>query len=218
MHILSIEKITYKSGNLEILKGISAEVDEGDCISIIGQSGSGKSTLLKICADLLPLSSGRLIFEGKDYKTYNPIMLRRQISYCVQVPQLFGKYVYENVEFPFKIRKEDVDSKRISELLENFKLEEDILAKEIHALSGGEKQRIALIRNLLYTPKILLLDEATASLDADNAEIVEAYVKKLNKEGTTVLWVTHNLEQSTSIFNKRMIISDGKIENMEVIK
>lgn len=218
MKILSIKNVTYKSEDLEILKGVSFDVDKGDCISIVGQSGSGKSTLLKIFADLLPISSGDVYFNGECYDSYDPIELRRKISYCVQIPQLFGRNVYENLEFPFKIRKEQVDKVKVIKLLERFNLDESFLEKDINSLSGGEKQRISIIRNLLYTPDILLLDEATSALDAENAKVVEKYVQELNDSGVTVLWITHSMAQSEGIFNKRLTLSEGRVQCMEVLK
>ena len=129
---------------------------------------------------------------------------------------MFGKSVCENLEFPFKIRKEKVNKQRIVKLLERFNIDESFLEKDIISLSGGEKQRISIIRNLLYTPDIILLDEATSSLDLENAKIVEEYVQELNDLGVTVLWITHSMEQSEKIFNKR--ITEGKIKCMEVLR
>lgn len=217
MNILRLKEVSYNSGNDKILNGISFAVKKGDCISIVGQSGSGKSTLLKLCADLIPISSGQIYFKEKCYTNYNPVELRKLVSYCVQIPYLFGNTVYDNLEFPFKVRNEKVDKNKIKMLLNKFNLDESYLEKDINFLSGGEKQRIAIIRNLIYTPEILLLDEATASLDKKNASIVENYIKELNKNGVTVLWVTHNEEQSKSIFNKRIVISEGKVSKMEEI-
>lgn len=218
MNILSIKDVFYNVGDLEILKGISFDIEKGDCISIVGQSGSGKSTLLKLCADMIPITSGNIYFNGKCYTRYNPIELRKKISYCLQTPELFGKSVCENLEFPFKIRKEKVNKQRIVKLLERFNIDESFLEKDIISLSGGEKQRISIIRNLLYTPDIILLDEATSSLDLENAKIVEEYVQELNDLGVTVLWITHSMEQSEKIFNKRITISEGKIKCMEVLR
>lgn len=218
MNILSIKDVFYNMGDLEILKGISFDIEKGDCMSIVGQSGSGKSTLLKLCADMIPITSGNIYFNGKCYTRYNPIELRKKISYCLQTPELFGKSVCENLEFPFKIRKEQVNKQRIVKLLERFNIDESFLDKDIISLSGGEKQRISIIRNLLYTPDIILLDEATSSLDLENAKIVEEYVQELNDLGVTVLWITHSMEQSEKIFNKRITISEGKIKCMEVLR
>lgn len=218
MNILSIKDVFYNMGDLEILKGISFDIEKGDCMSIVGQSGSGKSTLLKLCADMIPITGGNIYFNGKCYTRYNPIELRKKISYCLQTPELFGKSVCENLEFPFKIRKEKVNKQRIVKLLERFNIDESFLDKDIISLSGGEKQRISIIRNLLYTPDIILLDEATSSLDLENAKIVEEYVQELNDLGVTVLWITHSMEQSEKIFNKRITISEGKIKCMEVLR
>lgn len=218
MNILSIKEVFYNMGDLEILKGISFDIEKGDCISIVGQSGSGKSTLLKVCADMIPITSGNIYFNGKCYTSYNPIELRKKISYCLQTPELFGKSVCENLEFPFKIRKEQVNKQRIVKLLERFNIDESFLDKDIISLSGGEKQRISIIRNLLYTPDIILLDEATSALDLENEKVVEEYIQELNDLGVTVLWITHSMEQSEKIFNKRITISEGKIECMEVLR
>lgn len=218
MNILSIKDVFYNMGDLEILKGISFDIEKGDCISIVGQSGSGKSTLLKVCADMIPITSGNIYFNGKCYTSYNPIELRKKISYCLQTPELFGKSVCENLEFPFKIRKEQVNKQRIVKLLERFNIDESFLDKDIISLSGGEKQRISIIRNLLYTPDIILLDEATSALDLENEKVVEEYIQELNDLGVTVLWITHSMEQSEKIFNKRITISEGKIECMEVLR
>ena len=217
MKILEIKDLQYKSNNTNILNGINLFVEKGDCISIVGQSGSGKSTLLKMCADLLEISKGDIFYKEINYKEWDPIELRKNISYCIQLPHLFGNTVYENLEFPFKIRKEKFNNTRVKVLLESFNLDESILCKDINSLSGGEKQRISIIRNLVYTPDILLLDEATSALDNDNAKRVEEHIKQLNSRGTTVLWITHSMEQSKGIFNKRIALWEGKVQNMEVI-
>lgn len=217
MSILKLDNINYKLDNTEILKDINLEISKGDCISLIGPSGSGKSTLLKLCSSLISPTEGKILFNSKDFYDYDVIMLRREISYCVQMPILFGNTVLDNLKFPFEIRKKDFDENRVISLLNEFNLSKDYLYKEVANLSGGEKQRISLIRNLIFTPKILLLDEATSALDPKNAELVENIIKNLNLKGVTVLWVTHNIEQSNSIFNKRLTVSLGKIIKEEAL-
>lgn len=218
MNIIKIKEVHYEKDNTKILSGVSFDVKKRDCISIIGQSGSGKSTLMKLCADLIPMTKGDIIYREKSYREIDPTKLRKNISYCVQLPYLFGTSIYENLEFPFKIRKEAMDKTRVIELLKRFNLNEDVLDKDINSLSGGEKQRVALIRNLIYTPDVLLLDEATSALDKENAKVVEEYIKELNDSGTTVLWITHSLEQSEGIFNKRIVMSEGKVEKVEKVE
>lgn len=217
INIIEIENISYKADNTEILKDISLEINKGDCISIVGSSGSGKSTLLKLCSDLIPLSDGKLFYNRKNYNDYNPLELRRKISYCVQSACLFGETVYDNLKFPFEIREEVVDKAKLYELLNKFNLDKSFLDKDINSLSGGEKQRIALIRNLVYIPEVLLLDEATSALDMENAKVIESIIKELNNKGVTVIWITHSLEQSENIFNKRITMECGKIIKAEVL-
>jgi putative ABC transport system ATP-binding protein len=111
-----------------------------------------------------------------------------------------------------------VDQERVADLLATFQIPPDFLDKDVKILSGGEKQRIALIRTLLFKPEILLLDEVTAALDTENTSKVEAAVASLNAEGMTVLWVTHNLEQSRRVASKVMTIEEGKIKSWEVLR
>lgn len=217
MKILELKNITYRADNTDILRGISLDIDAGECVSIVGASGSGKSTLLKLCSDLIPLGSGEILYRGKSYNNYNSLELRRKISYCVQATYLFGETVYDNLEFPFVVREEQVDKDRIIHLLKRFNLDENFLNKDINSLSGGEKQRVSLIRNLVYIPDVLLLDEATSALDRDNAKVVEDIVKELNNTGVTVIWITHSLEQSENIFTRRIIMEDGKVIKEEAV-
>lgn len=218
MKLLKISQIGYRVENLEILKDISLSVNQGDCISLIGGSGSGKSTLLKLCSDLISPSSGEMFFAGQPYSSYEPTALRKRISYGVQLPYLFGNTVYDNLSFPFQVRKEKPDIQQMEKWLLRFNLGKEYLNKEVRSLSGGEKQRVALIRNVIYKPELLLLDEATSALDKENEKIIEDNIQKLNQEGVTVLWVTHNLEQSLRIFNKRLTLQGGMIISEEVFE
>jgi putative ABC transport system ATP-binding protein len=94
----------------------------------------------------------------------------------------------------------------------------DYMKHDVKTLSGGEKQRIALIRTLLFKPDVLLLDEVTSALDADNTLIVENAIETMNREGITVLWVTHNPEQGKKYADKLLTIEGGKITSLEALK
>lgn len=218
MSLLDFQNVSFDNGGKNILKNISVSIEPGDFISIVGSSGSGKSTFLKLCSHLLSPTNGVITYQGKNVTEYNPTELRKSIAYCFQTPYLFGDTVMENINFPFHIRNVKLDQKRIDELFSMFNMTTDFLNKDVKNLSGGEKQRIVLIRNLLFMPEILLLDEITSALDVDNAKIVETVIASLNKEGITVLWVTHNLEQSRNYANNLLTIEAGEIKSLEVLK
>ncbi|MBI6405193.1 MULTISPECIES: iron efflux ABC transporter ATP-binding subunit FetA [Proteus] len=191
--LLRLDKISYRVDNKTILDDINFELQPSEFKLITGPSGCGKSTLLKIVASLLSPTKGSIFFENKDYLTLSPEEYRQQVSYCTQTPMLFGETVYDNLKFPYFLRKLSVDDKKLAHDLDYFCLPESIMKKGINELSGGEKQRISLIRNLQFMPKILLLDEITSALDEDNKtkvnDVIHHYVKDQN---LGVLWVTHD--------------------------
>lgn len=218
MTILEFQSVFYTHEDKNIINNISIDISEGDFVYIIGPSGGGKSTFLKLCSHLISPTKGKIIFKQKDIFHYNPIDLRKDISYLFQTPYLFGDSVLDNLNFPYDLRNEKMDLEKIYELLTLFRLDKDFINKDVRNLSGGEKQRIALIRSILFKPKILLLDEVTSALDAENTLIVEDVIKRLNEEGVTVLWVTHNLEQSRRHGNKILTLESGRVKSLEVVK
>lgn len=191
MDILSLKNISFKN----ILTNISLSIPQNSFITLSGPSGSGKSTILKICARMLTQSTGELIFEGEDAAKIPVDKYRMQVSYCFQQPVLFENTVADNLDFPFEIRKTAIDRQHEIELLERVNLSAAYLEKPITDLSGGEKQRVALIRNLMFKPKILLLDEVTAGLDADNKKIVHMLISSYRKSVGTVIAVTHDTDE-----------------------
>jgi putative ABC transport system ATP-binding protein len=215
---LKFNNVSFLDKEKIILKDLSLDIENKDFISIVGPSGSGKSTFLKLCCNLISPSKGNIFFNGEDLNTYNPVELRKKISYCFQNPYLFGDTIRDNLTFSFNIRKKEIDEQNINNLFERFKMSTSIINENIPKLSGGEKQRIALIRTLLFNPDILLLDEVTSALDADNAKIVENVIEDLNKNGITIIWVTHNLEQSRKYANKLLTIEAGQIKSLEVLR
>ncbi|MDN6161319.1 MAG: ATP-binding cassette domain-containing protein, partial [Atopostipes sp.] len=183
-----------------------------DFITIMGPSGSGKSTLLKLIGLQIDFTSGSIQFKGKNIADYNPMEYRKDVSYFFQNAVLFGKTVRDNLAFPSNIRDEPFDKEAAIQSLKEVQLPSNYLNKEIQDLSGGEKQRVALIRNMVYPPEILLMDEVTSSLDQKNRENILNYVKKRNKnDQTTILWVTHNQEEIDAS-NRLIKIVDGKLE------
>ncbi|MBC8653862.1 ATP-binding cassette domain-containing protein [Providencia vermicola] len=163
--LLQLKDIGYTIDGKTILDNVQINLQAGDFKLITGPSGCGKSTLLKIVASLISPTQGSITFKGKDINTILPETYRQQVSYCTQTPALFGTTVYDNLAFPYQIRKLPFNKDKIISDLNYFSLHETILEKGINELSGGEKQRISLIRNLQFLPQILLLDEITSALD-----------------------------------------------------
>jgi len=216
--LLEFHNVSFINEGRYILKGINADIEADDFISIIGPSGSGKSTFLRLCSNLISPSEGEIMYKGKNVEEYEPTELRREIVYCSQTPYLFGDTVAENIYFPFTIRGMKPDKEKIDAMFSMFHMSSDYLSRDVRNLSGGERQRIALIRSLLFKPEVLLLDEITSALDAENAKTVEDVIVSFSKKGTTILWVTHNAEQSRKYANKLFKIENGQLTSVEVIK
>ena len=208
--LLEINDVSYIVDGKPILDDISFEVGKGELLMVSGPSGSGKSTLLRIIGDQLSPTSGSIRFNGKNILEYRPEEYRQRVSYVFQIPTLFMHTVIEDLEFPYRIREMEPDLERIRELLPEVGLTEDILTKESRIISGGEKQRVALLRSLLIAPDILLLDEVTSSLDRENARMIEDTVKKLSARGITIIWVTHDPDQ-LELSDRVLGIREGKV-------
>ena len=212
MTILKTSGLFYTRDGNTILNDINIEIDSGEFITVTGSSGSGKSTFLKMCGDLISPDMGNLFYKNKNYLEWNPYELRRKIAYLFQTPSFFFDSVYENMEYPFSLRKEPVNKERILELLNKVNLKEDILKQNIINLSGGEKQRLSLIRSLIFLPEVLLLDEITSALDYDNTLITEKLIKEISEQGVTIIWVTHDKDQSRKYANRILNFDSGKVK------
>ncbi|MDH2271937.1 iron efflux ABC transporter ATP-binding subunit FetA [Serratia marcescens] len=194
--ILRLDDIHYQIDNQVILDSVSFTLGEGEFKLITGPSGCGKSTLLKIISSLMDPTSGNLYFDGRAIGEISPEAYRKQVSYCFQTPALFGNTVYDNLALPYQIRQQSPDERKMQADLTRFGLPEVMLTKSINELSGGEKQRVSLIRNLQFMPRVLLLDEITSALDEENKRNVNEIVHQLVAEHRlAVLWVTHDTEE-----------------------
>lgn len=193
---LKIERLSYQVDQQVILTDINLTIEKGSYLTITGPSGGGKSTLLRLIADLLTPTSGTILLNDQPLTQFSPNQYRQKVSYCFQQATLFGETIGDNLRFPYEIRNLPVDMAAIEEALAAVGLANMPLTKKITTLSGGEKQRIALIRNVLFPPEVLLLDEITTGLDAANKAIVLAFVQHLNEDcGLTIIAITHDTEE-----------------------
>lgn len=217
MSILRFEHISLMIHGRPILQDISFEVQQGESITIVGPSGSGKSTILKLASSLVSPTGGTIYFQEQPMDQYAPTVYRQRVAYCFQQPYLFGQTVRGNLSFPFTMRGRSVDETRIKDLFDLFHMDLQLLEKSNTELSGGEMQRICLIRSVLFAPEVLLLDEVTSALDTENTEWVEQGLMQLHTEGVTLLQVTHNLDQSVRMGQRRITVKDGYIADCEVL-
>ncbi|MDN6294142.1 MAG: ATP-binding cassette domain-containing protein [Alkalibacterium sp.] len=210
--ILEINDVSFNVGGNTILSHLDFSVNKGEHITVTGPSGGGKSTLLKVIASMLTQTEGSIIYKGKNIQEINPIEYRKKVSYLFQNPALFDSTVKDNLAFPSSIRDDKFDEAKSIQLLERVSLDKSYLSKQVKELSGGEKQRIALIRNILYKPDILLLDEVTSSLDMENKNILHDIIGELNdKDKITILSVSHD-EEEIKRANRVIRIIDGKVD------
>ncbi|MGY3704215.1 hypothetical protein BW731_10020 [Vagococcus martis] len=208
--LFNLENIFYSVQNQTILNNINLTIEAGDFITISGPSGSGKSTLLKMLASMITPTSGCLTYKGKTLKKERITDYRKEVSYFFQQPTLFDDTVMDNLKFPFDIRQAEFDKSRVTKLLKRFKLNESYLDKKIIDLSGGEKQRIAFVRNLVFEPDVLLLDEVTSALDDENKEIIQQFITEDLKD-KTIIWVTHD-NGEFKLGKRQLSIVDGILE------
>lgn len=209
--ILNIRHLGFEADGKSILTDINLQVARGTSLTIKGPSGSGKSTLLRLIATLLTPTSGEIEFEGQPVSTYKRPEYRKEVSYCFQQPTLFGDVVKDNLMFPFQIRNQAFDEKRALSALNDVDLPDSILDQDITELSGGEKQRVALVRNLLFQPKILLLDEISAGLDTATKGIVHRLIETYRSKGVTLIAVTHD-ESEIAAADMLYEIKAGRME------
>lgn len=176
----------------------TASLNAGERIMLIGQSGSGKSLLLSALARLMPFN-GQLSFNGVSHTAIAPSQWRASILLLAQTPYFNHGTVLENIKFPLSFKSHQhiiFDQNWHINHLQRFNKSKDFLNKEIHTLSGGEKQIVAFLRGLQLSPTILLLDEPTSALDDTNTKIfIETFLTyQKNNPNSACIWISHNLE------------------------
>nr|YP_009106588.1 probable transport protein [Dicloster acuatus]AIT95399.1 probable transport protein [Dicloster acuatus] len=210
-----VENISKTFGNYQALSQVNLEIKNGSLVGLLGPSGSGKSTLLRILAGLEIPDSGRIWLEGQD-ATKVPLQ-QREIGFVFQNYALFPHLtVAKNISFGLDVRNIDIGLKkqRVNELLQLVELEKfaDRYPKQ---LSGGQRQRIALARALACEPKVLLLDEPFAALDAKIRKQLRSWLRTLHQQiPVTTVFVTHDYQEAMELAHEIVILDTGKIQQV----
>lgn len=212
---------TYNYGKpnaFEALKDVSLTINDGEMVAIIGKSGAGKSTLMHILGCIDDFEKGQYIFNGKDISKVNEkksaAIRNSEIGIVLQEFALMEQYtVLENVIMPLfftpKSGRRSEKEKRALETLKRLEMDE-YAHKKVNKLSGGQKQRVAIARAMINNPSVLLADEPTGALDVKTTDEIMKVFRNLNKNGTTVIIITHDMEVA-GMCDRIIEISDGKI-------
>jgi ABC-type branched-subunit amino acid transport system ATPase component len=209
--VLEAREVVSGYGEVEILQGVSIKVEEGEIVTIIGPNGAGKSTLLKTVFGLLPCKRGGVFFGGEDVTGQPPqVMVRKGMCYVPQSDNVFPSLtVQENLEMGAFIRRDNYRSK-IEEVLALFP---DVMERRhtrAGKLSGGQRQMLALARALMLDPRILLLDEPSASLAPNMVQLVFAKILDINRSGVAIIMVEQNARESLKLSHRGYVLAMGQ--------
>ena len=204
---VTVSNLTFGYDYRTVLKDMSFSLKSGDFLAVIGNNGSGKSTLIKCILGVNKVPPGRIFLDDVDINEYKVF---KKIGY---VPQKFDDF---NYEFPITVN-EILQASRFSHFTEDQKLELldkigilELQNENINNLSGGQLQRVFIVRALMNDPKLLILDEPTVGVDRENVENFYKTCNELNAEGITIILITHNLRESSGNFTHILSIHNGE--------
>lgn len=225
---LIVENITktYSSRNksqnkLNALNDVNFTVNSGEFCAIVGESGSGKSTLSQIVTGLIPSTSGKVFFDDVEL-VYSNVQKQKELFKKVQLVLQDGKSaldphfsIYNCIAEPIRnlCRMSRInEKKRVSELIRQMELSEDILQRKPHELSGGQQKRVCIARALAVNPEIIIFDEAISGLDVILRKSILDLLKRIHKEnGCTMLFITHDMDIALYMASRIIVMKDGRI-------
>ena len=214
--MIEYKNVVLRYTDTDILKDVNLRIEDGEFMVLVGPSGSGKTTMLKMINRLLEPTDGNIYMDRKRIKDYDERELRLSTGYVLQAIALFPNLtVAENIALIPEMKgwgKERVASKTV-ELLEKVGLPaSDYADRKPHELSGGEQQRIGIVRAIIAEPKILLMDEPFSALDAISRKQLQALTKDLHKEfGMTTIFVTHDTDEALKLGDRIAVLQEGEI-------
>lgn len=212
--MFKLKNVRYRN----ILKIDDLSIAQGVITAIAGESGSGKTTMLKLLNHMINYSEGTVTYRDQELKNLDAVMLRRKVTMVPQVPVIFPGTVRDNLLIGLIFAEKDAvsDDRMIAEMALiglNKKLDD-----RAEILSGGEKQRLALVRVVLMNPEVLLLDEPTSALDEESEEKVVTYINDyLGKGEKTVVLVTHSKQLALQVARKIITVSKGTVTAVEEV-
>ncbi len=215
---------SYPGGKTEALKNINLTIKSGTMMAVVGESGSGKSTLLKLLNGLRVPTSGKVLVDGRDIneKNYDRKKLREKVGLVFQYPesQLFEKTVLLDVAFgPLSMGKSKEEAlQNAKDALRAVNISRDKWDRSPFALSGGEKRKVAAAGILALKGEVIILDEISSGLDSRSRSEIFGLLTALNKEGKTIVFTSHDVEETASYSKEVILLEDGEIKAGGTIK
>ena len=215
--MIEYKHVALRYTDKNILKDVNLRIEDGEFMVLVGPSGSGKTTMIKMINRLLEPTDGNIYMNGKRIKDYDERELRLSTGYVLQAIALFPNLtVAENIALIPEMKgwsKEQITSSKTEELLDKVGLPAAEYAKRMPSeLSGGEQQRIGIVRAIIGEPKILLMDEPFSALDAISRKQLQALTKELHKEyGMTTIFVTHDTDEALKLGDRIAVLQEGEI-------
>lgn len=209
--VLQAEGVVAGYGEVEILHGVSLVVNEGEIVAVIGPNGAGKSTLLKAVFGLLSVRSGRVQLLGREVTNLSPDrIVQTGMSYVPQVDNVFPSLtINENLEMGAFVRRDGL-RERLERVYGLFPDIADRRGERAGRLSGGQRQMLALARALMLDPKVLLLDEPSASLSPIMVDSIFDRIGEINRSGTAILLVEQNAKEALSFSTRAYVLAMGE--------
>ena len=214
MPLLEIHDLHAYYGNIQALKGISLNVDQGEIVTLIGANGAGKTTPLRIISGLLKPSQGRILLDGQDLSEYKAHEVVNQgVAMVPEGRGIFSKLsVYENLELGAYSRSDKAEIQEDLETVFNlFPRLEERRTQVGGTLSGGEQQMLSTARALMARPSLLLMDEPSMGLAPVLIESVFESLQEINRQGTTILLVEQNAHMALQVANRGYVLQTGEI-------
>ncbi len=194
-----------------LLDGVDLRLDGGSITTLSGPSGGGKTTLLRILGLLASPDAGEVLLDGGDVLTLTPREAHRRIALVAQAPAMFQGTVLDNVRTGPRLAGQELPEPDARALIVRAGLEPQFLGQDARALSGGEKLRVAVARALALRPEVWLLDEPTAALDVERADLLVRLLKELAAAGAALLVVTHDARALEQLAGAHLQLANGRL-------
>lgn len=206
--MLKVERLKKSFGDLDALKKIDFEVKDGELFGVIGQNGAGKSTLFRCIMNFYSKYEGNITYKGKKFSKV-PL---EKIGFLPEERSLDPKRkVEDQIRYFAKLNKmKKISDQKLKEWFDYFEIDGKLSSK-IKELSKGNQQKVQLLCALIYKPEFVILDEPFSGLDPYNIRLLEKIIKDVNKEGTTIMFSSHNMENVESLCKKLIMLKKGNI-------